>query len=211
MLTTELCARLCADFPLQLPDAPACFACTRVVLDPWDDAEGGTVFIGEGTVDRPDRFYLLCAPGAPQHPNAAHYADPALTLPLVRAVHRLLEPEGSEPDFTRGTLEGDIAASDITFYRLQCDSEGVLRAYVAQGEVLDVRAHSFGGIGVFAIPEMGRFYRHVLVGKRYPHHGAVAFHHVGAALFEVFKFLGVKDIAYNRPASLPYPTENPFA
>lgn len=93
MLTTELCARLCANFPLQLPDAPACFACTRVVLDPWDDAEGGTVFIGEGTVDRPDRFYLLCAPGAPQHPNAAHYADPALTLPLVRAVHRLLEPE----------------------------------------------------------------------------------------------------------------------
>ena len=93
MLTTELCARLCADFPLQLPDAPACFACTRVVLDPWDDAEGGTVFIGEGTVDRPDRFYLLCAPGAPQHPNAAHYANPALTLPLVRAVHRLLEPE----------------------------------------------------------------------------------------------------------------------
>ncbi len=77
MLTTELCARLCADFPLQLPDAPACFACTRVVLDPWDDAEGGTVFIGEGTVGRPDRFYLLCAPGAPQHPNAAHYADPA--------------------------------------------------------------------------------------------------------------------------------------
>ena len=125
--------------------------------------------------------------------------------------HRLLEPEGSEPDFTRGTLEGDIAASDITFYRLQCDSEGVLRAYVAQGEVLDVPTRSFGGIGVFAIPEMGRFYRHVLVGKRYPHHGAVAFHHVGAALFEVFKFLGVKDIAYNRPASLPYPTENPFA
>ena len=83
MLTTELCARLCADFPLQLPDAPACFTCTRVVLDPWDDAEGGTVFIGEGTVDRPDRFYLLCAPGAPQHPNAAHYADPALTLPLA--------------------------------------------------------------------------------------------------------------------------------
>ena len=56
-----------------------------------------------------------------------------------------------------------------------------------------------------------RFYRHVLVGKRYPHHGAVAFKHVGKALFEVFKFLGVKDIAYNQPASLPYPTENPFA
>ena len=48
--------------------------------------------------------------------------------------HRLLEPAGSEPDFTRGTLEADIAASDITFYRLQCDSEGVLRSYIAEGE-----------------------------------------------------------------------------
>ena len=125
--------------------------------------------------------------------------------------HRLLEPAGSEPDFTRGTLEGDIAASDITFYRLQCDSEGNLRSYIAEGEVLPVATQSFGGIGIFAIKEMGRFYRHVLVQKRYPHHGAVAFAHVGKHLFEVFKFLSVKDIAYNQPASLPYPTENPWA
>ncbi len=125
--------------------------------------------------------------------------------------HRLLEPKDSEPDFTRGTLEGDIAAGDITFYRLQCDSEGTLRAYIAQGEVLDVPTRSFGGIGVFAIPEMGRFYRHVLIQKRYPHHGAVAFGHYGKELFEVFKLLGVGDIAYNQPKSLPYPTENPWA
>ena len=56
MLTTELCARLCADFPLQLPDAPACFACTRVVLDPWDDAEGGTVFHRRGHRGPPGPF-----------------------------------------------------------------------------------------------------------------------------------------------------------
>ena len=124
--------------------------------------------------------------------------------------NRLLE-NGGTPDFTRGTLEGDIAASDITFYRLQCDSEGQLRAYIAQGEVLPVATRSFGGIGVFAIPEMGRFYRHVLLEKRYPHHGAVAFGHYGRALFEVFKYFGVADVAYNQPAGLPYPTENPFA
>ncbi len=141
---------------------------------------------------------------------------PACKLCSERAVkyqliqHRLLEPKGSEPDFTRGTLEGDIAPSDITFYRLQCDSEGRLRAYIAQGEVLPVATRSFGGIGVFAIPEMGRFYRHVLIQKRYPHHGAVAFGHFGKALFEVFKFLGVQDIAYNQPKQLPYPTENPW-
>ena len=142
-------------------------------------------------------------------PSCKMCSDCAVKYQLIQ--HRLLEPAGSEPDFTRGTLEGDIAPSDITFYRLQCDSEGTLRAYIAQGEVLPVATRSFGGIGIFAIPEMGRFYRHVLVQKRYPHHGAVAFDHVGKILFEVFKFLGVKDIAYNQPKSLPYPTENPFA
>ena len=134
-------------------------------------------------------------------------ADRAVKYQLIQ--NRLLE-NGGEPDFTRGTLEGDIAASDITFYRLQCDSDGNLRSYIAQGEVLPVATGSFGGIGVFAIPEMGRFYRHVLIQKRYPHHGAVAFGHYGKALFEVFKFLGIQDIAYNQPKSLPYPTENPW-
>lgn len=116
-------------------------------------------------------------------------------------------------EVTNGTLEGDIAPGDITFYRLQSTSDNKIRAYVAQGEVLPVATRSFGSIGVFAIPEMGRFYRHVLIEKNYPHHGAVAFGHYGKALFEVFKYLGVpmEDINYNQPASLPYPTENPFA
>ena len=141
-------------------------------------------------------------------PSCKMCAERAVKYQLIQ--HRLLEPEGSDPDFTRGTLEGDIAASPITFYRLQCDSEGVLRSYIAQGEVLPVATRSFGGIGIFAIPEMGRFYRHVLVQKRYPHHGAVAFAHVGKTLFEIFKYLGVGDIAYNQPKNLPYPTENPW-
>lgn len=124
--------------------------------------------------------------------------------------HRLLEPADSEPDFTRGTLEGDIAPSNITFYRLQCDSDGILKSYIAQGEVLPVATRSFGGIGIFAIEEMGRFYRHVLIEKRYPHHGAVAFDHCGKALYEVFKCFGIEDIAYNQPKAVKYPTENPW-
>ena len=142
-------------------------------------------------------------------PSCKMCADRAVKYQLIQ--HRLLEPAGSEPDFTRGTLEGDIAPGEITFFRLQCDSEGKLRSYIAEGEVLPVATTSFGGIGVFAIHEMGRFYRHVLIQKRFPHHGAVAFGHHGKALFEVFKFLGVTDIGWNQPKSLPYPTENPWA
>ena len=140
-------------------------------------------------------------------PSCKIYTNCAIKFQLIQ--NRLLENRVT-PDFTRRTLEGDNAAIEITFYRLQCDSEGTLRSYIAQGEILDVPTRSFGGIGIFAIPEMGRFYRHVLIEKHYPHHGAVAFAHVGKTLYNVFRYLGIQDIAYNQPKSLPYPTENPF-
>ncbi|MFI3254126.1 MAG: fucose isomerase [Eubacteriales bacterium] len=134
--------------------------------------------------------------------------DPHMGYQLI--MKRSLEPDLPEPDITRGTMEGDIIAGDITFFRLQSTADCQLKAYIAQGAVLDVPTESFGSIGVFGIPEMDRFYRHVLIEKCYPHHGAVAFGHHGKALFEVFKYLGIMDISYNQPKSLPYPRENPF-
>jgi len=115
-------------------------------------------------------------------------------------------------EVTQGTLEGDIVPGDITFFRLQSTADNILRAYIAHGEVLPVATRSFGGIGIFAIPEMGRFYRHVLIEGGYPHHGAVAFGHYGKALYEVFKYIGVdvSEIGYNQPKGMRYPTENPW-
>ncbi len=114
-------------------------------------------------------------------------------------------------EVTYGTLEGDIAPGQITFYRLQSTADAKLTAYVAEGEILRVATQSFGGIGVFAIPEMGRFYRHVLIQNNYPHHGAVAFGHFGKQIFEVFKYLGVEEIGFNQPKGMLYKTENPYA
>lgn len=115
-------------------------------------------------------------------------------------------------EVTQGTLEGDIKPGDITFFRLQSTADCKLRAYIAQGEVLPVATRSFGAIGIFAIPEMGRFYRHVLIEKNFPHHGAVAFGNFGKTLYEVFKYVGVpvEEIGYNQPAGVRYPTENPW-
>ena len=115
-------------------------------------------------------------------------------------------------EVTNGTLEGDIAPGDITFFRLQSTADAKLRGYIANGEVLPVATRSFGSIGVFAIPEMGRFYRHVLIEKNFPHHGAVAFGHHAKALYEVFKYVGVpvEEIGYNQPKGVRYPTENPW-
>lgn len=130
-------------------------------------------------------------------------------MKFQRIMKRSLEPD-VEPDITRGTLEGDLKAGKITFFRLQSSADTTLHSYIAQGEILPVATRSFGGIGVFAIPEMGRFYRHVLIAKHYPHHGAVAFSHVGKALFAAIKCLGVEDVAFNQPKSMLYRDENPF-
>lgn len=133
--------------------------------------------------------------------------DPAMRYQLI--MHRLMEP-GKDPNITRGTLEGRIRTGGVTVFRLQSTADTVLRAYVAEGEVLDIDPKSFGGIGVIGIREMGRFYRHVLIEKRFPHHTAVAFDHTGKTMWSVLRVLGVEDIGFNRPAGMLYPTENPF-
>jgi L-fucose isomerase-like protein len=133
--------------------------------------------------------------------------NPAMKYQLI--MNRLME-EGREPDITRGTLEGRLKPGGVTIFRLQSTADTRLAAYIAEGEVLDMEPRSFGSIGVFGIPEMGRFYRHVLIEKRFPHHTAVAFSRTGKALFAALRMLGVEDIGFNQPKGMLYPSENPF-
>ena len=133
--------------------------------------------------------------------------SPALKHQLI--MHRLLEP-GKEPDITRGTLEGTIKAGDATLFRMQSTVDADLKAYVAEGEVLNINPKTFGGTGVFAIPGMDRFYRHVLLEHRFPHHTGAGFRHAGKTLFAVCRMLGA-DVFFNQPAGMLYPSENPFS
>jgi L-fucose isomerase-like protein len=134
-------------------------------------------------------------------------ASSAMKYQLI--MHRLMEP-GKEPTITRGTLEGTIRPGDMTLFRLQATAEAQLKAYVAQGEILTIDPKSFGCIAVFAVREMGRFYRHVLIEKRFPHHTAVAFAHAGKALFEAMRLIGIGDISFNLPKGVFYPGEHPY-
>ena len=133
----------------------------------------------------------------------------AYDLKYQLIMKRSLEPDG-EPDITRGTLEGQIKASPITIFRLHSSADCKLSAYMAQGEVLDKDPKTFGGVGIFAIPGMMRFYRYVLLAHQYPHHTSVAFDKVGKILFEAVKLLGVDDVYAPLPKETLYPGENPF-
>lgn len=138
---------------------------------------------------------------------AACTVQPVMRHQLI--MHRLMEP-GQSPNITRGTLEGPIRPGPISIFRAQATSEAQMQAYMANGEILDVNPQSFGSIGVFAIREMGRFYRHVLIEKRFPHHTAIAFKHAGKSLFAACRMLGMHNLFFNQPQGVFYPGENPF-
>ena len=140
-------------------------------------------------------------------PSCCMKSGCAMKFQLI--MHRLMEPD-KDPNITCGTLEGALLPGPTTFFRLQGMADCQLRGYVAEGHILDADPHSFGGIGIFAIREFARFYRHALLGKQFPHHGAVAFDHAGRTLFDAVKLLGVDDISTPLPAGVMYPGENPF-
>lgn len=135
---------------------------------------------------------------------------PSCKLNACSMKYQMIMARNLPEEVTQGTLEGDIVPGKITFYRLQSTADAKLQAYIAEGEVLPVATRSFGSIGIFAIPEMGRFYRYELIERNYPHHGAVAFGNYGKALYEIFKYYGVESIGFNRPKGMLYPKENPF-
>jgi L-fucose isomerase-like protein len=132
----------------------------------------------------------------------------AMSYQLI--MNRLMEG-GKKPDITRGTLEGRLKPGATTIFRLQSTADCCLRSYVAEGQILDVDPCSFGSIGIFAVPGFARFYRHVLIGKRFPHHAAVGFARVGGALFDALRLLGVEDVSTPPGAAGLYAGENPFA
>jgi L-fucose isomerase-like protein len=137
-----------------------------------------------------------------------HLKNGAMKYQLI--MKRCIEPD-SEPDVSRGTLEGDMAASAVTMFRLQYTADSKFKAYIAEGEILDVPTKSFGAIGVIAIPEMARFYRYVMIEGHFPHHGGIGFDRCGKTLFDTLKLLGIDDIAFNQPSTMLYKNENPFS
>lgn len=139
--------------------------------------------------------------------STCHLEKPQLTYHKI--LKGFIEPDAA-PNKSRGTIEGNYPASNTTIFRIHGTADAQLQAYIAQGEVLPIDARSFGNIGVFGVPEMMRFYRHVLLEKQYPHHAGVAFEHVGKTIYAALRMLGVQSIDFNQKAGHLYPTENPF-
>ncbi|MBD3321730.1 MAG: fucose isomerase, partial [Chitinivibrionales bacterium] len=137
--------------------------------------------------------------------------DPSrLVCPAMKhqvIMKRLMEPE-NEPDITRGTIEGQIKASPMTMVQVHGAGDS-LRAFVAEGEMLDLDPKTFGCTGTAHIPGFQRFYRYALLG-RFHHHAAIAFNHCGSLIYDALRLCGIETIYTPLPDSVRYPGENPF-
>ncbi|MEA4932602.1 MAG: fucose isomerase [Lawsonibacter sp.] len=111
---------------------------------------------------------------------------------------------------TRGTLEGPMKPGEVSCFRLHSTADGRLEAYIAKGEILPAELTTYGCWALFGVPQMDRFYRHVLLEKQFPHHSAIVYGAHSAELYDLMQLLGVPYIGYNHPRYDRYETENPF-
>jgi L-fucose isomerase-like protein len=85
---------------------------------------------------------------------------------------------------TYGTIVGRIKPSPATFCRTMTDDvEGVLRAYVGEGEFTDDALETFGGYGVMKIDDLQTLLRYIC-RMGFEHHVAVSLSNTAAPIAE---------------------------
>ena len=98
---------------------------------------------------------------------------------------------GAKREDAFGTVEFVAKPSPLTLCRVTQDPDGAWKAAIAQGNIEDNRAETFGGYGWCRIKNLQRLYRDVLL-RHFPHHVAITQSHVGNVLWEALgNYLGM--------------------
>lgn len=85
---------------------------------------------------------------------------------------------------TYGAMEGRTPASPVTFARLTTDdTDGVIRGYVAEGELTDDPLDTFGTRAVAHVPQLQALMKYIC-RNGFEHHVAMNLSHVGDVLTE---------------------------
>ncbi len=87
---------------------------------------------------------------------------------------------------TYGTIVGRIAAGPFTYARVSTDEfKGEIKAYVGEGRFTEDAVQTFGGYGVFEVPQLQRLLRHICE-QGFEHHVAATRARVAEAVSEAF-------------------------
>ncbi len=131
--------------------------------------------------------------------------------PVRLGVQEIIASSGAaRHEDSEGTIEFVAKPGPVTVCRFTQDPEGRTLAVIAQGEIEENRAETFGCYGWTRIPDLQRLYRDVLL-RHFPHHVGVTLGHVGNVLWEALgNYLGVQ--VYHATQEVPglYTPRHPF-
>ena len=113
---------------------------------------------------------------------------------------------------TYGTIVGQIAPGPFTYCRVSTDDfAGTIRAYAGEGRFTDDRLQTFGGYGVFEVPEMQELLRFICKNG-FEHHVAATRAQVGSVLEEALStYLGWEVYCHSITSDLPSGSESRYA
>jgi L-fucose isomerase-like protein len=113
--------------------------------------------------------------------------------PVRLGVQEIIASSGAARyEDSEGTIEFVARESPLTLCRVTQDPNGELKAVVAQGEIEENKAVTFGCYGWCRMKHLDRLYRDVLL-RHFPHHVAITQGHVGNVLWEALgNYFGMK-------------------
>ncbi len=92
---------------------------------------------------------------------------------------------------TYGTIVGRVRTGPFTFCRVSTnDLNGRIATYVGEGEFTDDRLKTFGGYGVFRVPNLQKLL-YTICENGFEHHVAINLSQIASVIHEAFeKYLG---------------------
>jgi L-fucose isomerase-like protein len=113
--------------------------------------------------------------------HCANYPVDFYEQPPTMDDHAILELVMPK-EITWGSMQGRIKTGPMTFLRMSTDDvEGKLTAYVAEGESVNDRAVTWGGVGVVHVPRLQELLRYICENN-FEHHVSINLSNVGGSI-----------------------------
>ncbi len=135
----------------------------------------------------------------------------AKTTPKLGVQEIIASSGAASYDDSEGVVEFVAKEGPLTLSRVTQDPDGSWKAMIAEGNIEDNKAVTFGAYGWCRIPNLQGLYRDVLL-RHFPHHVAMTQAHVGNVLWEAFgNYLDIQVYHSEQPTPGLYMPQLPFA
>jgi L-fucose isomerase-like protein len=159
-------------------------AVSMLALSAAANAPAAIVDFNNNYQDQQDKCVLFhCS----NFPRELLNLEPSGSLPGSLITYHDILSEGLGKDRSWGIIAGRLAAGPYTYCRISSDDlNGSIKAYAGQGSMTDDPLDTFGGFGVFEIPDLNGLMQFIC-RNGFEHHVSIALDHTASVLEEAFR------------------------